>query len=752
MRILSTSFHTTKLSLAILGLLFIASQPSYSSNVFVSGGTDATTAIAAGQRLQAAVNGAQPGDIIQLEAGKLFQGPITLPVINNTSGNYITLRSSAADSLLPGSGVRVNPPNDAANFPKILADGGYPAIQTSGAASYFQLIALEMYPTSASSTVYQVLQLGFGQSPQTSLASVPHHIIVDRCYIHGYTNGNFKQGIQLNSANTTIQHSYISNFHVIGGDSDAITAFNTPGPITILNNYLEAAGVNVLFGGAVPGISGVVASNILIQKNDFFKPLSYRYSGGPNIKNMIEVKNGQDITISANLFQNNWVQGQDLQFGQPLVLTPRTENGQVPWATVQRVNISNNVFLDVGGAINISATDTAQTGPTTNTISLYNNLFQVRADYAYDPNFLHVITFNNVKGLTIDHTTVFGSPYWGFASVPDNQHLTSGFSFTNNIVSGLFSSDCGYRYTAFTCSFSGTYGLTSNLFIGESSSGVATPSGSANYFPAQVSNVGFAGAVDLPTKSGTTTVDYHNYGLATTSSYKSLGTTSTDPGFLPTVFDGARGTSTTTTTIPPVPVTPAVISVDFVGAGTSSMGSAEIAGVVAKSNWNNAVGSYNTSGFPLVNESGVSTGATMTWFADDVYKVSTSGDVAGNYRMMRGYLDNSLARPTTVSISGLPANTNGYDVYVYVDGDSGPTIRTGTYTISGTGITTASTVLIDNYNTNFTGTFTQANNSSGNYVKFTINAQAFTLTATPNTAYFTPLKRAPVNGIQIVPR
>ena len=52
---------------------------------------------------------------------------------------------------------------------------------------------------------------------------------------------------------------------------------------------------------------------------------------------------------------------------------------------------------------------------------------------------------------------------------------------------------------------------------------------------------------------------------------------------------------------------------------------------------------------------------------------------------------------------------------------------------------------------NFNATFIQANNSAGNYVRFTITAGGFTLTATPGPSS-AGSKRAPVNAIQIVPR
>ena len=102
-----------------------------------------------------------------------------------------------------------------------------------------------------------------------------------------------------------------------------------------------------------------------------------------------------------------------------------------------------------------------------------------------------------------------------------------------------------------------------------------------------------------------------------------------------------------------------------------------------------------------------------------------------------------------MTVAGLPANPGGYNVYVYAEGDNGGATRTGAYQISGSGISTTSVNLIDAANTNFSGTFTPANNSAGNYVLFTINATGFTITATPGTST-DAYPRAPLNAIQIV--
>ncbi|MDQ3148301.1 MAG: hypothetical protein M3Q38_00015, partial [Chloroflexota bacterium] len=121
---------------------------------------------------------------------------------------------------------------------------------------------------------------------------------------------------------------------------------------------------------------------------------------------------------------------------------------------------------------------------------------------------------------------------------------------------------------------------------------------------------------------------------------------------------------------------------------------------------------------------------------------------AGNRRMMKGYLDTTSTSTTTVTVAGL--TERAYDVYVYADGGNGSYARAAAYTLSGPGITTTRITLTDPASTNFSGTFTQASGSSGNYVKFTINATGFTLTAAPLSGGNSTL-RAPINGIQIVP-
>jgi hypothetical protein len=239
----------------------------------VNGSADAATmAVPAGGDLQAALNAAAPGDVITLAPGATYVGNFRLPV-KPASGLYITVRSAAPDSALPAAGVRITPAY-AAVLPKIRSDNTEPALQTVAGAHHWKLMFLEFPPTKDG--YYDILTLGTGDSTQTQTSQVPYSIVVDRVYVHGDPLVGQKRGIALNSSDTTIVNSYISDIKAVGQDSQAISGYNGPGNYVIENNYLEAAAENVLFGGSDPYISNLVTSNITFRRNYLTKPLAWR--------------------------------------------------------------------------------------------------------------------------------------------------------------------------------------------------------------------------------------------------------------------------------------------------------------------------------------------------------------------------------------------------------------------------------------------------------------------------------------------
>jgi PEP-CTERM motif len=184
----------------------------------------------------------------------------------------------------------------------------------------------------------------------------------------------------------------------------------------------------------------------------------------------------------------------------------------------------------------------------------------------------------------------------------------------------------------------------------------------------------------------------------------------------------------------------ATISIDFIGLATTAMSTTESAGVIPVANWNSFFGISQPTPQSLINDSGATTGASVTWAVNGNHHwVPTTADTAGDSRMMRGYLDPSSTG--TVTIANLPSlfTSTGYEVYVYFDGDNGANVRGANYEIN-----SVVKSFTDLANSNFGGTFIEGTN----YHRFTsLNASSFTLTATATTG---GALRAPINGIQIV--
>jgi hypothetical protein len=232
----------------------------------------ATIAVPAGGDLQAALNAAQPGDVITLAPGVVYVGNFVLPN-KGAVNDFITIRSAAPDALLPPAGVRIKPA-DAAQLPKIRSGNTASALRTATAANHWKLQFLEFQANQGG--YGDIIALGAGDATQTQLAQVPYALVLDRVYIHGDPIVGQKRGISLHSSETTVINSYIAECKAVGQDSQALSGYNGPGNYLIENNYFEGATENVLFGGADPTIPNLVTSNITFRRNYLRKPLAWR--------------------------------------------------------------------------------------------------------------------------------------------------------------------------------------------------------------------------------------------------------------------------------------------------------------------------------------------------------------------------------------------------------------------------------------------------------------------------------------------
>jgi len=414
----------------------------------------ATITVSAGGDVQAALNAARPGDTILLQAGATFMGTFVLPVKNGST--FITVRSSAADSSLPAAGVRIDP-SYASKLAKVRAGTSGPAFKTAPGATYWKLMFIEMFPSGQNKTA-NLLELGSADSSQNTLGEVPQHLIVDRCYLHGDPSYGQRRGLALNSGDTQVLSSYFSDFKAVLMDTQAIAGWNGPGPYVIQNNYIEAAGENLLFGGSDPSIPNLVPSNITIRQNLFSRPMAWRALTW-TVKNELELKNAAHVTIEGNTIENHWAAGQQ---GYAVVFTPRNQSGTAPWSVVRDIVFQNNIVRHVSGVFNISGYDDLSLSAQTKNIVVRNNLmYDVSTVYSTPnnpaPGRLAVIG-NGPSGITFDHNTVNhdGSSimmlYAGKA--PTGYTKIDGFVLTNNLFRankyGIFGANVGSGTAAFT--------------------------------------------------------------------------------------------------------------------------------------------------------------------------------------------------------------------------------------------------------------------------------------------------------------
>ena len=382
-----------------------------------------TIRVAAADDFQAALEAARPGDEVTLAAGAVYMGPFTLPA--KDGAGFIVVRSSESGRLPKDKRVT---PEDAALMPKLESRWGAVVSAETG-SHHFRFVGIEMRPAKGAFLTNVVL-LG---AREAELSNVPHHIVIDRCFIHGDPVRGSRRGIALGSGETAVIDSWLSDFKEGIADSQAIAGWNGPGPYRIENNYLEGAGENLMFGGADPRVQGLVPSDIEILRNHFKKPLAWKatdptYAGVKwATKNLLELKNARRVLIAGNLFEQNWV---DAQSGFAILFTVRNQDGKSPWSVVEDVTFENNVIRHSASGINILGHDDAAPSGRTARIAIRNNLFEDIGGERWGGGGRLFQILQGAKDVSIEHNTALQTGSIVMAEGPPNP----GFIYRDNIA------------------------------------------------------------------------------------------------------------------------------------------------------------------------------------------------------------------------------------------------------------------------------------------------------------------------------
>ena len=371
----------------------------------------ATLSVPAGGDLQGAINAAQPGDVILLAPGATYVGTFTLGV--KPGSTFITIRTDAPADAVPPPNVRISPlhaPSLAKITPPNISSA---ALVAANGAHHWRIELVEF----AGNGGADLIMLGNGG--QTDESQLPRDFIFDRVYVHGDPVRGQKRGIALNGGTTHVLNSYISDIKAVGIDTQALCGWNGSGPFVIENNYLEAAGENVMFGGADPAIWNLVPSDITIRRNVLSKPVAWRQEKW-TVKNAFELKNARRVLVEGNVIENVWAQAQT---GIAVLLTTRNQGGKAPWSTVEDVTIRYNIVRHAGGAFNISGIDDLRPSAQGQRLTISDNLVYDIDGSRWGGNGRFLTIGNQPRDVTFERNTIvhtgnvvtaYGKPIEGF--------------------------------------------------------------------------------------------------------------------------------------------------------------------------------------------------------------------------------------------------------------------------------------------------------------------------------------------------
>ncbi len=295
--------------------------------------------------LQAALDAAEPGDVVQLAPGATFRGTYVLP--RKTGNGTIVVRTNVA---LGDEGTRMTPSHAAeARLAKLVAvQANAPALRTAAGTSGWRIMGIEMMVDESVRATESIVRLGDGSRAQNELSRIPSNIVLDRVYVHGHPRLQLQRCLSLQSASSAVIDSYISECHGKGFDSQAIVGWNGPGPYKIVNNTLEGVGENVMFGGADPSIPNLIPSDIEFRRNFVYSPASW--IGVWTKKNLLETKNVQRFLIEGNVFDGSWGDG---QVGFAIMFKSANSSGQCTWCTSRDITVRYNVIRNAAGAFDL---------------------------------------------------------------------------------------------------------------------------------------------------------------------------------------------------------------------------------------------------------------------------------------------------------------------------------------------------------------------------------------------------------------
>lgn len=563
------------LTLAAAALMFFASRLAYAQTILPSGSD-----------LQSALNAAPCGSTILLQSGGVYKPQGDSFTLTKSCTSFITIQTAGT---LPNG--RLNP--STTPLAKLINSSGYPVIITAPGARGYRFIGIEI---TTAGTIYtpDLVNLGAYFTREQRLDT--GHFVFDRVFIHpaelsatnlfpSVVERSAGRGMALGVTDVQVTNSYIAGFagrypatNSNAGqniDSYGIYSDAGPGPIRLINNYIEAQFNNVFIGGAgMTTTNNATLSNATLTSATFSQvanlavgdlvalqtpacnvkwqtgkvtgiagtTVSYsmvraQYSCAPSVPEGIARWNGdhiRDIEIRGNTlnkpdvwnaFSNpkawieikeakGWiVDGNDMYsgVGTSIALTVRNQDAASPWGVIQDGVFSNNRMRGYKDGMILLLSDNEQPTVGSGNITIRNSLW-LDPKPATPDSPAKFIQLQSGFNVTIDHCTIVQP---GVPMVSDT--LVTGVKFLNSIVASYqYNMQCTLGNVPARCwpdlDMRGNIVIDTRWNKGDGPIQNLYPAG--NHFANDVAGVGFS----------------PDFSLSATSPYRNKGTDGKNPG------------------------------------------------------------------------------------------------------------------------------------------------------------------------------------------------------------------------------
>lgn len=281
------------------------------------------------------------------------------------------------------------------------------------------------------------------------------HITLTDFFVRGDPVRGQKRGILGNASNLKGTRVDVRDIWTARGlqdadiDSQAFACWDGCQDVEFVDSFFSGGTETFLVGGADAVSQLRQPARITLTHVTLTRPITQRDNPNVLVKNTLELKNVNTFTFQDGTIENAWAQG---QVGYAIMLTPRNQDGNNPWASVEHVTIQRSKIQHAAALVSLLGTDDEKPSGQLRDVKILVNTYD-----DIDPNVWHVtgvdassqfiqvlrgpqsVTIDGNKPGPIGARNIGSSVY--FADLPK----ASDFNLTNNVLPksafGIFGAD-----------------------------------------------------------------------------------------------------------------------------------------------------------------------------------------------------------------------------------------------------------------------------------------------------------------------